>query len=102
MRTGRYFGDLCIKNINKERVCFFALEDTDLGYVDKFKYDRPKLFLPIEKKKERYIESYINSFYIFREVKTEEFCNNYAKYFLYKRYTNGEKLFLQNFMMVFI
>ena len=96
MRTGRYFGDLCIKNINKERVCFFALEDTDIGYVDKFVYDRPKLFLPIEKKKERYIESYINSFYIFREVKTEEFCNKYAKYFLYKRYTNGEKLFLQN------
>ena len=96
MRTGRYFGDLCIKNINKERVCFFALEDTDIGYVDKFKYDRPKLFLPIEKKKERYIESYINSFYIFREVKTEEFCKNYAKHFLYKRYTNGEKLFLQN------
>ena len=96
MRTGRYFGDLCIKNINKERVCFFALEDTDIGYVDKFEYDRPKLFLPIEKKKERYIESYINSFYIFREVKTEEFCNKYAKYFLYKRYTNGEKLFLQN------
>ena len=96
MKTGRYFGDLCIKNLNKERVCFIALEDTDIGYVDKLKYERPKLYLPIEKKKERYIDSYINSFYIFRQVNSEIFCNNYAKYFIYKRYTKGEKLFIQN------
>ena len=96
MKTGRFFGDFCLKNLIKERLTYFAIEDSEIGYVDKLKFDRPKLFLPIEIKKEKYIENYIKSFYIFREVDSNIFSKEYGKYLVYRKYTKNEKIFCQN------
>ena len=96
MKSGRYFGDFCIKNLNKERLTYLAIEDTDIGFIDKLQFDRPKLFLPIEIKKEKYIEKYINSFFIFKDVNSKIFSEEYGKYLVYRKYTKNEKLFFQN------
>ena len=98
LERGRYINNL-IKNsdINyQDKYTYITLEKTEIGIIQKPKYDRPILFNSLAMKKEILINSSINNFYLFKEVNAENFAKKYSKYFIYKKYLRGEKLISQN------
>ena len=98
LEKGRHINSL-IKNTNinyKDRFTYLTLETTEIGIIQKQNYDRPKLFLPINKKKENIISSIIKNFFIFKDVDPHFFSEKYSKYCIYRKYLKGEKIISQN------
>ncbi len=98
LERGRHINNL-IKNINinyKDRYTYLTLENTEIGIIQKQNYDRPKLFLPINIKKEKIISSIIKNFFIFKDVDSHFFAEKFSKYCIYRKYLKGEKIISQN------
>ena len=97
---GDYIGDLIgYNNITKkvnENTAYIALENTDMGYINKIEYSNEEIFKIIAKRMSRVFSSIQRSYYIIQNIPPSIFLHHYSSLFTYKQVKKGDKLFFQN------
>ena len=96
LEKGRFIGNLSSDCSVKEQKAYLSLDASDIGYINKAEYKDAKIFKLIKGKMRKIFRDDYNSFFLFKELKKENFLKNYAKGIIYKQYNKGEKVFSQN------
>ena len=96
LEKGRFIGNLSSDCSVKEQKAYLSLDASDIGYINKAEYKDAKIFKLIKGKMRKIFRDDYNSFFLFKELKQENFLKNYAKGIIYKQYNKGEKVFSQN------
>lgn len=95
LERGSFFGNFLKEEINLP----YALvcdNKCEIGEINKDLHYDEGIYESIINKKKKLFKDFIHNFFMFHHVNEEIFCNNYAPYIIYKKYSKGEKIFMQN------
>ena len=95
LSKGNYIGDLS-PNDNNEGCSYICDKNCDICYVNKNDKFRTKLYDLMLQKYRRIFKEIKNKFYIFKDTSEDICLNNFVPLMLYKKYTKGEKILIQN------
>ena len=94
LEKGDYFGFLN-KDIYTEYSSYICLEDCDLGYINKNNIVESPIFEQVDLTLSNYFSKNKNKFYIFKDIDNKIFKEKYSTFLNYRKYKQGDKIFLQ-------
>ena len=95
LNKGDYFGFLN-KDMYSEYSSYICLEDCDLGFINKSKINESFIFEQNNTTLSNYFSNNKNKYYIFKDIDNDVFNNKYSTFINYKKFKQGDKIFLQN------
>ena len=91
---GEFFGFLNKEELS-EYSSYICLEDCDLGYINKNNIVESTIFEQIDLTISKYFSKNKNKYYIFKDIDDKIFNHKYSIFMNYKKYKQGDKIFLQ-------
>ena len=80
LEKGRFIGNLSSDCSVKEQKAYLSLDASDIGYINKAEYKDAKIFKLIKGKMRKIFRDDYNSFFLFKELKKENFLKNYENF----------------------
>ena len=95
LEKGEFIGDLS-QNENKESFIYISENSSDIAYINKKETINSMLYKKIFEKYQKIFENKIPKFFIFKDLINYNFEKNIFPYLIYRHYTKGENIILQN------
>ena len=95
LKDGFFFGDFLKEEI-KENSTYITENRCNIGIINKVLHYGEDTYKTILNKKKKIFHEIKKNFFIFHDINEDFFCDNYARFMVYKKYYKGEKIFFQN------
>ena len=96
LNTGSYFGNLITNYTINDNLLYFTLSNCDTGFISNKESNKSKVFVLINEKMKKLFESYLQFFFIYKNVNINYFLKYYSGLFQYKILSEKDKLYIQN------
>ena len=96
LNSGSYFGNLITKYTINDNLLYFTLSNCDTGYISNKESNKSKVFVLIYEKMKKLFQSYLQFFFIYKNINTNYFIKYYSGLFQYKILSEKDKLYIQN------
>ena len=92
LSEGMFFG-YEVNEIIKDNFIYIAKKNCDIGYINKNYFN--EIYPLLHTKMQNIFKDIKNKFYVLDEINDSKFYYEYLKYFSYKKFHKGDKIFIQ-------
>ena len=96
LNSGSYFGNLITKYTINDNLLYFSLSNSDTGFISNKESNKSKVFVLVYEKMIKLFQSYLQFYFIFKNINTNYFYKYYSGLFQYKILNEKDKLYIQN------
>jgi len=96
LNSGSYFGNLITKYTINDNLLYFSLSNCDTGFISNKESNKSKVFVLVYEKMIKLFQSYLQFYFIFKNINTNYFYKYYSGLFQYKILNEKDKLYIQN------
>ena len=96
LSSGSYIGNLITKYTINDNLLYFSLSNCDTGFISNKESNKSKVFVLVNEKMIKLFQSYLQFYFIFKNINTNYFYKYYSGLFQYKILNEKDKLYIQN------
>ena len=96
LNSGSYFGNLITKYTINDNLLYFSLSNCDTGFISNKESNKSKVFVLVYEKMIKLFQSYLQFYFIFKNININYFYKYYSGLFQYKILNEKDKLYIQN------